>query len=55
MNKYFANFLALTFFVVAVAQDSEESVEEVVVVGTIEAHRAGHAYILNWIEQSKEN
>ena len=24
-------------------------------VGKIEAHRAGHAYILNWIEQSKEN
>ena len=24
-------------------------------VGKIEAHRAGHAYILNWIKQSKEN
>ena len=24
-------------------------------VGKIEAHRAAHAYILNWIEQSKEN
>ena len=34
MNKYFTNFLALSFFVVAVAQDNEESVEEVVVVGT---------------------
>ena len=26
MNKYFTNFLALSFFVVAVAQDNEESV-----------------------------
>ena len=34
MYKYFTNFLALSFFVVAVAQDNEESVEEVVVVGT---------------------
>ena len=34
MYKYFTNLLALSFFVVAVAQDNEESVEEVVVVGT---------------------
>ena len=34
MNKYLTNLFALTFFVFALAQDNEESVEEVVVVGT---------------------